>query len=72
RQALKLDADDPELRFNLGVALRRAGYADLAAIELRVFLDMAADRWPRQRDYAQRVVAAESHSKEAPNGNQNP
>ncbi len=60
RNAIKADPDDPETRFNLAIALSRAGCPDLAEIELRAFVDMAGDRFPAHRAHAEQVLATQA------------
>jgi len=64
RRAVEADPGDPETRFNLAVALRKAGCPDLAEIELRGFLELAGDRFPEHRAYAERTLNETSPKEE--------
>jgi len=64
REAAKVDPKDPQTRFNLAIALRKAGFIDQAENELRDFLALARARFPEHRLYVERLLAEEYSNKE--------
>lgn len=63
RDAVKADPKDAQTRFNLAIALRKAGSPEDAEPELRDYLVLARGRFPEQREFATSLLSAEYDSK---------
>lgn len=59
REAAQADPKDAQIRFNLAIALRRAGEVADAERELRDFIALARTRYPEQREYAEKLLNEE-------------
>lgn len=62
-EAVKADPKDAQTRFNLAIALRRAGSSADAERELRDFLALARGRYPEQRAFATKLLSEEYEDK---------